>query len=206
MCDEVTRVAVFIDWQNVYVAARRAFDLMTSPSSHGNFSPYRLSRLLAAANGRGPDGRLVGVEVFRGLPSPKHDQVGYSANRRQAAAWQAEAPGVVVLRARPLRYPRNYPAEPPIEKGVDVELAVAAVGAALRGRCDVAIVFSHDSDLLPVPEAIARLVGPRHVETAAWSSPRFRQRLNPKSPVLHHAIPEDMFEAVATPVNFALKP
>jgi len=93
-----------------------------------------------------------------------------------------------------------------VEKGVDVALAVAAVGAALRGGCDVAIVFSHDSDLLPVPEAIADLVGPRHVETAAWSSSGFRQRLNPKSPVMHHAIPRAVFEAVSTPVNFALKP
>lgn len=69
----------------------------------------------------------------------------------------------------------------------------------------MAVVFSHDSDLLPVPEAIAHLVGPRHVETAAWSSPAFRQRLNPKAPVVHHALSERIFRAVSTPVNYARK-
>jgi hypothetical protein len=206
LADRTTRVAVFIDWQNVYVGARKAFGLTPMASRYGNFSPLRLSRLLAAAGGRSSDGTLVAVEIFRGLPSPRRDPMGYAANRRQAAARRAEGPGLVIPHIRPLRYPRNYPAEPPVEKGVDVELAVAAVGSALRGSCDVAIVFSHDSDLLPVPEAIARLVGPRHVETAAWTSSSFRQRLNPKAPVEHHAIPKRVFDAVATPVNFAIKP
>lgn len=205
MDDEKTRVAVFIDWQNAYRAARRAFGLVRMPAEHGNFSPFRLSRLLAAANDRGTDARLISVDVFRGVPSPKHDPRGYGANRRQAAAWLAEAPGVVSPRVRPLWYPPGYPAEPPVEKGVDVELAVAAVGKAVQRSCDVAIVFSHDSDLLPVPEAIARLVGPRHVETAAWTSSTFRQRLNPKAPITHHALNRDVFRLVSTPVNYARK-
>ncbi len=65
-------------------------------------------------------------------------------------AWQAEAPAIVAPRLRPLRYPPDYPIRPAVEKGVDVELAVNAIEASLRGRCDVAIVFSHDTDLLPV--------------------------------------------------------
>jgi hypothetical protein len=102
------RVAVFIDWQNVYRTARRAYRLDRLPSERGNFSPFRLSRLLAAANGRGTRGELVCVEIHRGLPSQKHDWVGYMANRRQEAAWIAENPRVVVPRLRPLRY-LSYP-------------------------------------------------------------------------------------------------
>jgi uncharacterized LabA/DUF88 family protein len=196
-------VVLFVDWQNVYRSARRAFRLGAMPSRHGNFSPVALGRWLATANGRGSRGRLVGVEIFRGLPSPIQDPGGHAANQRQVAAWRAEAPKVVVPRLRPLRYPPGYPEQPPVEKGVDVELAIAAVEAVLRRRCDVAIVFSHDSDLLPVPEAIARLVGACHVETAAWSSSGFRQRLRPKEPVVHHAIPESVFRAVETARDYS---
>jgi uncharacterized LabA/DUF88 family protein len=108
-------------------------------------------------------------------------------------------------RLRPLRY-RNYPEQPPAEKGVDVALAVSAIEAKLRNYCDVVIVFSHDMDLLPVPEAIARLAGPDHVETASWASTSFKQRLQPKAPVAHHRITRRIFEAVETPVNYARRP
>lgn len=202
MTPETVRVAVFIDWQNAYRAARRAFRLERMPVERGNFSPYRLGQLLAAANGRGHAGRLVRVEVHRGLPSHKHDPLGYNAARRQAKAWKADNPRVVMPRLRPLRY-RNNPDQPPTEKGVDVALAVSAIEAKLKGYCDVVIVFSHDTDLLPVPEAIARLARPGQVETASWSSSSFRQRLRPRPPVVHHAITQRIFEAVEMPVNYA---
>lgn len=199
---ETVRVAVFLDWQNVYRAARRAFGLEHMPVERGNFSPYRLGQLLAAANGRGPAGQLVRVEVHRGLPSQKYDRIGYIANQRQAAAWKLENAQVVVPKLRPLRYGKRRH-ESPTEKGVDVALAVSAIEATLRRGCDLAIVFSHDSDLLPVPEAIARLVGPGRVETASWESRSFRSRLRPRAPVWNHSIPQRVFEAVETPINYA---
>ena len=63
------RVAVYIDWENVYNSARRAFALTEMPSEEGQVSPYRVARILAAGNGRGTDGELVRVEIHRGLPS-----------------------------------------------------------------------------------------------------------------------------------------
>lgn len=202
-----TKVAVFIDWQNVYKTAREAFDLYAMPNERGNFSPYKLGRILAAGNGRGPAGsELVKVEVHRGLPSQKHDQIGYAANRRQASAWVSENPGIVFPKLRPLRYPRNYPEEPVVEKGVDVQLAVAAVESVLTTLADVAIIFSHDTDLLPVPELIARTVGAEHVETASWEgSQTFRQRLRPKENVAHHYVSREVFDRIETPVNYAHK-
>lgn len=196
------RVAVFIDWQNVYRTARRAYRLDHLPGERGNFSPLRLSLLLAAAKGRGARGELVRVEIHRGLPSQKYDKIGYIANLRQEAAWRAESPGVVVPKLRPLRY-RNYPKEPPAEKGVDVGLAVSVIEATLRKSCDVAILFSHDTDLLPVPEAIAHLIGPGHIETASWASDSFQGRLRPGTAVVHHSISQKVFEAIETPVNYA---
>jgi hypothetical protein len=73
----------------------------------------------------------------------------------------------------------------------------------LRNRCDVAILFTHDTDLLPVPEAITRLVGSERVETASWASRSFQGRLRPRVPVVHHSISQKVFDAVETPVNYA---
>lgn len=198
-----TRIAVYFDWQNVYKTAREAFGLVNMPNEHGNFSPFRLAQILAAGNGRGTDAELVRVEIHRGLPSQRHDPMSYAANRRQSAAWIADDPQTVIPKLRPLRYPRSYPQEPAIEKGVDVNLALAAVEWTLTHKCDVAIVFSHDNDLLPVPETITRLMGPGHVETASWQSPRFNKRLRPRPPVYHHTLTEAEFHRVETVVNYA---
>jgi uncharacterized LabA/DUF88 family protein len=165
------RVAVFYDWQNVYNTAREAFGWEGYPSEYGNFSPYALGRVLAAGNGRGKEGELVAVEIHRGLPSQRRDPVSYAANRRQAAAWQKEAPDLVTVRQRQLRYPREFPNEPAIEKGVDVSLALAAVEAVLVRTCDVAIIFSHD-----------RICSPCRKRWLAWSVPAASRRHRGSAP------------------------
>jgi uncharacterized LabA/DUF88 family protein len=202
MSGDQSRVAVFIDWQNAYRAARRAFGLQNLPNEHGNFSPYQLARILAAGNGRGANAALVRVQVHRGLPHSSRDSIGYAANRRQATAWVKEAPQIVVPCHRPLRYPYSS-ADPPVEKGIDVELALGAVEQLATGRCDVAIIFSHDTDLNPAVETIMRLKGPRAVETAAWSSPSHRSRLRQRPGVHHHEISKNVFRRVETLVNYA---
>src|SRR5262245_8546603 len=118
------QVAVFIDWQNTYKAARRAFGYATFgdatwPNEYGNYSPYRLAKHLASANGRGNEGELVRVEIHRGLPASSRDPVGFAANRRQSQAWMAENREVVIPKLRPLRY-RDNDNDQPEEKGVDV--------------------------------------------------------------------------------------
>src|SRR3990170_2863092 len=82
--DERTRIAVFIDWQNTWHAAREAFGWTTFPNEYGNYSPLQLAELLTEGNGRGPRGQLVRVDIHRGLPSNKHDPRSYGAVRRQA--------------------------------------------------------------------------------------------------------------------------
>ena len=198
-----TRVAVYIDWQNAYKTAREAFGMQAMPNEHGNFSPLQMARLFAAGNGRGQSGELVRVEIHRGLPSQKFDQRGYAANRRQSAAWIKENRELVIPRMRPLRYDPYDPTARPTEKGIDVQIAIGALEAVLTKRCDVAVVFSHDTDLLPAIETIARLKGRQAVETASWSSPSFPFRLRPKPLVAHHDISEQVFRRVETPVNYA---
>lgn len=199
---QAVKVAVFIDWQNTYQTAREAFGWRDYPNEYGNYSPYQLARILAAGNGRGSAGTLVRVNVHRGLPSQKYDPKGYAANRRQSAAWMNENVELVIPRLRPLRYSRD-PNEAPREKGVDVELALAAVECTLTKVCDVAVVFSHDTDLVPLIEMLRRVMGPTAIETASWTSATFNQRIRTNPPVFHHPVPEAVFTRVETRVNYA---
>ncbi len=202
MSVEAINVAVFIDWQNTYKTAREAFGWMDYPNEYGNYSPFQLARILAAGNDRGARANLVRVNVHRGLPSQRYDPEGYAANRRQAAAWMKESPTTVVPRLRPLRYSRVVN-EPPREKGVDVELAITAVEWTLTGRCEVAIIFSHDTDLVPVVESLSRLAKPECVETASWTSATFNQRIRTNLGNHHHNISQAVFERVETRINYA---
>jgi uncharacterized LabA/DUF88 family protein len=197
------RVAVFIDWQNTYKTAREAFGWVDYPNEYGNYSPYQLARILAAGNERGADAELVRVNVHRGLPSQKHSQKAYAANRRQSAAWMNENPELVIPRLRPLRYDRDGE---PREKGVDVELALAAVEWTLTNQCQVAVVFSHDTDLVPLVEMLTRLKGQDSIETVSWTAPHFNQRIRTRPPVFHHSVSQDVFSRVETRVNYAHTP
>jgi len=112
-------------------------------------------------------------------------------------------PDLVIPKLRPLRYDPHNPLARPVEKGIDVQIAIGALEAVLTRTCDIAVVFSHDTDLLPAIESIARLKGRQAVETAGWSSSRFRSRLRPKPLVYHHEVTEQVYRRVETPVNFA---
>ncbi|WP_217913335.1 NYN domain-containing protein [Miltoncostaea marina] len=202
MAGQSKRVAVFIDWQNAYRSARRAFGIDGMPSEHGNFCPFNLGRILAFGNGRGADGSLCKVQVHRGLPTSSKDPTGHGACRRQAADWQKTSP-VVQVHLRPLRYRPTYPADPPVEKGIDVQLALGLVECVTAGKCDVAILLSNDTDLLPAVETVARLAGTDAIETAAWSTGASSQRLRPKLPIYHHHITEDVFRRVERRINYA---
>jgi hypothetical protein len=193
------KVAVFIDWQNTYRGARRTFGLDALGSERGNYSPYLLGEVIARGNGRGHHADLVRVDVHRGLPSRRRDPAGHAAARRQSAAWVREAPRIVVPHLRPLGYPRHLGGRA-VEKGVDVQLAVSALEWAVAGDCDVAVVFSHDSDLLPAVEAIVRLRGAHSVEVASWASTGAPLSV----PEIHqHVLSHRTFRSVETPVNYA---
>lgn len=164
-----------------------------------------MGRILAAGNGRGTAGGLVRVEIHRGLPSNRRDPVGYAANRRQATAWVRDNQEVVVPRLRPLRYAPHKPYAQPEEKGIDVQLALSIVENVLLGQCDVAVLFSYDTDLTPVVETIRRLKGTSHIETASWRSHEFQKRLRPVQGVHHHGLSGAVFQRVETPVNYAYR-
>jgi uncharacterized LabA/DUF88 family protein len=198
----LSRVAVFYDWQNCYQQARVAFDLTAQKSERGVFDPLELARILAFGNRRGEDGDLVRVEIHRGLPSSGRDPRGNSAVLRQQDAWRAGSP-LVRVRLRPLRYASGR-AEPR-EKGIDVALALSVVEHVFADFCDVAIVFSHDTDLLPLVETVARLRGAHRIETASWKDDetRYYKRIPGVQGVVNHTLRRAIFARVETPINYA---
>ncbi|HEU4942917.1 MAG TPA: NYN domain-containing protein, partial [Gaiellaceae bacterium] len=102
-----------------------------------------------------------------------------------------ENPEIVIPKLRPLRYSREGV---PREKGVDVEQAIEALEWIISEKCDLAILFSHDSDLVPVVEAMVRLKGESCVETASRTSDVFYQRIRKRPPVYHHNVSKAVFD------------
>jgi len=158
------RVAVFVDYQNVYCRARSCLGLEGASHPEGQVHPVRLAQRIVDKR---PDRLLAGVRVYRGLPDSTKDPKAYGASRRQMQAWEMD-PRTSVF-ARTLRYPGAWPAEKAQEKGVDVALAVDFVLMAVKAEYDVGVLVSNDTDLLPALEGALALEGtPVEVEVASW--------------------------------------
>jgi len=176
--EQPQRVWVFIDSQNVYRDARRAFHGERDPARCGQIDPRRLADLLTE---RGPEDDprarlLTSARVYTGAPGAREPRA-HSAHMRQRAAWERSG---VEVRARPLRYPTDWPQSPAVEKGVDVSLAVDLVFAAARRSFDVGIVLSTDTDLVPALEAVCELRrawGEPRLEVASWGPTKKRLRV-----------------------------
>jgi uncharacterized LabA/DUF88 family protein len=145
------RACVLLDWQNIYACARDAFGLGERPSRYGNVDPSKLARLLT----KRVDGELCGVRIYRGRPSNSKDPKAYAAWRSQTAEWEAALGELLTQRYRDLRYRPGGP----IEKGVDVWLAVDLVRLAIEAAYDRIVVMSSDTDLVPAIEAAAEIGG-----------------------------------------------
>jgi uncharacterized LabA/DUF88 family protein len=191
-------VIVFIDYQNTYNDARRAFCERSDPATYGQINPMRLGSMLASRQPLGTTAprNLKEVRIYRGRPESSKEPKTYGAHMRQCATW--DAAGAVVVH-RPLRYPHDWPASKPEEKGIDVQIAVDLMTMSIRGDLDVAILFSTDTDLRPALEAFPLLTfdAPRTIEVASWKSPVFKKALRvPGQHVWCHFLEEDDFRSV----------
>jgi len=135
------RVVVFLDWQNVYKGARRAFCSPLAPSWEGQVDPVALAEHLAADSPY--DRELRQVRIYRGRPDSSLDPKGYAALSRQVGIW-LQRPALVHVVMRTLRYPKGWQSsrlsgERPQEKGIDVALALDFVVMAVRDEYDVGI-------------------------------------------------------------------
>lgn len=155
------RVAVFIDYMNCYKGARDAFFGLHPPSYVcGQIYPRLLG--LKLKNNAAGDRELVGVWVYRGMPSSRFDRKGHAAADRQIGLWKTQS--LVHPYHRTLNY--RDPSDPK-EKGIDVKLAVDMVMMA-KEDYDIAVLVSEDTDLLPALEAVADMKGTSAIEVATW--------------------------------------
>lgn len=170
------RVVVFIDAQNFYRNARRAFfDDANDPYQLGQVRPAAAGRLLVA---RDADRQLAGVRLYTGRPDAFLQPKAHGANVRQCQAWESE--GCYVFQ-RPLRYPPGWPnagGRRPEEKGIDVAMAVDLTRLAQEDQYDVGIICTGDTDLIPAIEAVLDGNNGVQVEVAGWRSDYYRQRLS----------------------------
>ena len=144
------------------------------------------------------------VRVYTGQPDSTKQPKAYGAHMRQIGAWRAA--GVRVL-AHPLRYPANFPAALPQEKGVDVKLAIDFVLGAIDGEYDVGVVFSTDTDLRPALEMVAnRFAAHPKPELAAWSSDVSRRRIPTRAnrQLWCHYLSWDDYTTVSDPTSYVV--
>lgn len=155
------RVAVFIDYQNVYMGARHAFASSTTCHVDGQIDPLKLGGALTGMISSSR--QLVAVHVYRGMPSSQRDPKGYSAALRQVSLWQQRR--LVQVHTRPLNY--RDPSQPR-EKGIDVMIAIDYVTMAIDRAFDIGVMFSADTDLVPALETVVRRCGRAACEVAYW--------------------------------------
>lgn len=163
----VVRVAVFVDYQNMYKRARDAFDLAdTEFHVGGQVRPVALGHMLCQGH---PERTLTAVHMYRGVPMQQHNQKGHDAAQRQVAAWSRSGPDIVRVNTRSLNH--RVP-DAPREKGIDVKLAIDFVAEAMRGHYDLGIIFSDDTDLHPAIELVGEHLGAGHCVLAGWRDSR----------------------------------
>ena len=140
----VKRTIAFIDGQNLFYAAKKAFG-----HRFPNFDPKALAERIA----RSRDGSLSQTFFYTGIPDPADNAFW---NHFWVAKLAVMGTRGVKTFSRSLRY-RNQLVQLPgggsttilvgEEKGVDVRLALDVVRMARENRYDVALIFSQDQDL-----------------------------------------------------------
>jgi uncharacterized LabA/DUF88 family protein len=195
------RVIVFIDAQNFYRNARRAFfDDAYDSYELGQVRPSAVGRLLAA---RDADRQLFGVRIYTGRPDAFLQPKAHGANVRQCQAWESD--GCYVFH-RPLRYPPGWPnagGRRPEEKGIDVAMAVDLSRLAYEDQYDVGIICTGDTDLIPAVEDVLGGNKGVQVEVAGWRSDHYRQRLSlPGRNIWCHWLHRDDYENVRDDTDY----
>ena len=135
------RSIAFVDGQNLFNAAKEAFGY-----TYPNYDVLKLAQEVASMG----DWLLIETRFYSGIPERSDPRHAFWGNKLSALGRQG-----VVLFSRSLRYHQEDVTLPdgstskarvPVEKGVDIRLALDLVRLALANRFDVAIIFSQDQD------------------------------------------------------------
>jgi uncharacterized LabA/DUF88 family protein len=190
------RVIVSIDYENLRFSAIDCFHRSGASHTDGNIDPGTLGDLLVER--RNQPSELKQVRVYRGRPSPVQQPSASAAKLVREVGWGYD-PSVKIIH-RDLRYPKDYPASPAQEKGVDAALAIDFVRLAYEGAYDAGIIVSRDIDLLPALETVVELRLAR-VEVVAWQK---ASRLNSRGTQLPccHRLTRDDYEAIRDTTDY----
>ncbi|MDR3068692.1 MAG: hypothetical protein LBU50_04230 [Cellulomonas sp.] len=188
---EPLRTTVVVDYQNVHLVGHGLF-VPDQPRHETLIDPLRYAQVLLEARNRsirqGYAPAVLGkVLVFRGHPSPEHDQSGYARNLAHKEQWERDRRVEVTLRPLKYRYARTSDGQtatdstgrkvllgvPPQEKGVDVLCALAVVREAQDPAVGLVVLASSDTDLAPALDE-ARRLDQAKIETACWYDSRRR--------------------------------
>ena len=141
------RAVAFIDGQNLYHHAKAAFG-----HNHPNFDPGKLFDAVCRIKGW----HNRGIRFYTGVPSARHDPFWHAYWSKRLLAMRRS--GIHVTDRR-LRYHRTEIRDSrgevsaihvPVEKGIDVRLALDAIRLAGEGQYDVGVIFSQDQDLAEI--------------------------------------------------------
>jgi len=146
----VKRAVAFFDGQNLFHAAKKAFGY-----NYPNYDPARLAKSVCATKGW----TLKQARFYTGVPSADDNKAWNSFLTRKLLTMSRA--GVHVY-SRPLRYRNKVGANGASvlvgeEKGIDVRIAIDILSCAIRGDCDIALVFSQDQDLSEVADEVRAL-------------------------------------------------
>src|ERR1017187_5037497 len=145
------RAIVFFDGQNLYHAARHAFGY-----TYPNFDPIALATAVSKTQGW----ELAEVRFYTGVPAREDDPFWHHfwtnklahLGRRGASVYSRS----LAYRNKIVRLPdgteHSYLSGE--EKGIDVRIAIDAIGLAWQSAYDVAVIFSQDQDLSEVSREI----------------------------------------------------
>jgi len=157
----IKRAVAFVDGQNLFHSARRAFGY-NSP----NYDVAALAKAICSQQGW----QLEETRFYTGVPDA-------ADNARWNYFWtyklRSMSRGGVVVYSRALRY-RNQSLKLPDgsmhtmlvgeEKGIDIRIAIDVIRLAHQNAYDVAVIFSQDQDLSEAADEIRRISS----EQARW--------------------------------------
>lgn len=166
----MTRVGVYIDYENMRESAVRAF---AAPKT------LELNPIQVAGACVRPHETLVAVSVYQGL-APYEWGAGAARKKqsRRLQRWARDAPSSVAFAPRGRRV-RPTAEGGWCEQGVDVMLVVDAYTGVRDGDVERVIVASHDSDLQSLVLGVAEDFGVSAVATASWWAKNHRYRIAP---------------------------
>lgn len=158
----------FIDGQNLFHAARKAFGYETF-----DLDPFKLAGAVCETNGwhcRPGETTVPTVHFYTGVPS-QQDSPRWSRFWQNKLAAMGRRSAELGVHSRPVRYREQTVRMPDgertvirvgQEKGVDVRIALDAIRYANDQLYDVAVIVSQDQDMAEVANEI-KLISRRQV-------------------------------------------